>query len=441
MLCILAVPSYINTSEFVRFVGVMTPAPAIKLLRDPAQPGRYMVVITFADQSAADDFFVSHNGRRFSSLEAEECQVFYISEVEIVAPDGAHLTGPDGIRFLARGATSRDSAELPTCPVCLERIDSESTGALTILCNHTFHSDCLAQWKDSGCPVCRYALQPLGGDNQCMHCECTVAGELWICLVCGHVGCGRSMKSHALEHYQATGHSYALNLETKRVWDYVGDGYVHRVIQNKADGKLVEVDCSKDDKIVAIELEYSHLVQTHLAAFERELAEVKREHQRALTKLEAQRAAATKQKEQAAHSLTTLQQEAAQYQERLSHFEDEKEKAEQKFKAATKKLATATAKVEELEQLNKSLTENQRLWAEKLVESERKHAEAMKTSEQKIAELEGQLKDLMFHLDGQRRVGEEAELSQGDIVTTQGPEQAPQPRRLSGTGRRHHGKK
>jgi BRCA1-associated protein len=34
---------------------------------------------------------------------------------------------------------------------------------------------------------------------------------------------------------------YALELETQRVWDYAGDGYVHRLIQNKADGKLVEL--------------------------------------------------------------------------------------------------------------------------------------------------------------------------------------------------------
>jgi hypothetical protein len=27
----------------------------------------------------------------------------------------------------------------------------------------------------------------------------------------------------------------------KQVWDYVGDGYVHRLIQSKTDGKLVEV--------------------------------------------------------------------------------------------------------------------------------------------------------------------------------------------------------
>jgi BRCA1-associated protein len=26
-------------------------------------------------------------------------------------------------------------------------------------------------------------------------------------------------------------HLYALELETQRVWDYAGDGYVHRLIQ------------------------------------------------------------------------------------------------------------------------------------------------------------------------------------------------------------------
>ena len=45
---------------------------------------------------------------------------------------------------------------------------------------------------------------------------------------------------HAEHHYRETMHTYALELETQRVWDYAGDGYVHRIIQNKADGKLVE---------------------------------------------------------------------------------------------------------------------------------------------------------------------------------------------------------
>ncbi|KAG4925076.1 hypothetical protein JHK87_050616 [Glycine soja] len=37
-------------------------------------------------------------------------------------------------------------------------------------------------------------------------------------------------------------HCYSLEVETKRVWDYVGDNYVHRLIQSKTNGKLVELN-------------------------------------------------------------------------------------------------------------------------------------------------------------------------------------------------------
>jgi len=60
-------------------------------------------------------------------------------------------------------------------------------------------------------------------------------------LICGHVGCGRYKSGHSKDHWKESSHVYALELETQRVWDYVGDGYVHRLIQSKTDGKLVEV--------------------------------------------------------------------------------------------------------------------------------------------------------------------------------------------------------
>lgn len=31
-----------------------------------------------------------------------------------------------------------------------------------------------------------------------------------------------------------------MQLGNNRVWDYVGDNFVHRLLQNKTDGKLVE---------------------------------------------------------------------------------------------------------------------------------------------------------------------------------------------------------
>ena len=33
-----------------------------------------------------------------------------------------------------------------------------------------------------------------------------------------------------------------MDMDTQRVWDYASDGYVHRIVQNKADGKLVQLD-------------------------------------------------------------------------------------------------------------------------------------------------------------------------------------------------------
>ena len=35
-------------------------------------------------------------------------------------------------------------------------MDESISTVLTILCNHSFHGSCLAQWEDSTCPVCRH---------------------------------------------------------------------------------------------------------------------------------------------------------------------------------------------------------------------------------------------------------------------------------------------
>lgn len=65
---------------------------------------------------------------------------------------------------------------------------------------------------------------------------------------------------------------------TQRVWDYVGDGYVHRLICNKSDGKLVEFPSNNDqrengnggsssvskDKVEAVAMEYGMLLKTQL---------------------------------------------------------------------------------------------------------------------------------------------------------------------------------
>lgn len=184
----------------------------------------------------------------FNSLEPDcICHLVFVSGVEVEEADPQPPPG---------------HTELPTCPVCLERMDESVDGILTILCNHSFHSNCLYKWGDTSCPVCRYLQTPeLVADNRCF--ECLSAENLWICLLCGHVGCGRYVQSHAHNHYVNTQHCYSMQLGSNRVWDYAGDNFVHRLLQNKGDGKLVEGEQPSkepgvDEKMDSMQLEWTY---------------------------------------------------------------------------------------------------------------------------------------------------------------------------------------
>lgn len=107
------------------------------------------------------------------------------------------------------------------------------------------------KWKDSSCPVCRHTSpssidstqEPPFGSGEaslCITCNCT--DDLWICLICGNIGCGRYKGGHAKEHWKETAHCFALEIETQHVWDYAGDIWVHRLLRDKGDSsKLIDL--------------------------------------------------------------------------------------------------------------------------------------------------------------------------------------------------------
>lgn len=94
---------------------------------------------------------------------------------------------------------------------------------------------------------------------------------LWICLICGHIGCSRYHQGHAFQHYRETQHCYAMQLGNNRVWDYVGDNFVHRLLQNK-DGKMVEggptatkaEGAAMEEKVDSVQLEFTYLLTSQL---------------------------------------------------------------------------------------------------------------------------------------------------------------------------------
>lgn len=231
--CVLGVPSTVSVADFCRFAaGVMEKTRAMRVVAsseanangdddnddddDARFRSTYDVLLTFDSVSSADVFVDDYYGRKYANGRPETCVALYVDSI---------------IETNADALDPATTTEVPTCPVCLDRLDEDVSGILTTICNHSFHAECLSGWADASCPVCRYAHEP----NRAPRCAaCGKEHDLWVCLICGEVRCGRYAGACAVEHWKETNHCYSLEVGTQRVWDYVSDGFVHRIIQSKS---------------------------------------------------------------------------------------------------------------------------------------------------------------------------------------------------------------
>jgi BRCA1-associated protein len=320
----------------------------------------------------------------------------------------------------------------------------ETTGLLTILCQHVFHCACLEKWRGSGCPVCRYTQNDafsIGRDGESPDNECSVCGStanLWICLICGNIGCGRYDSAHAFAHYEATGHTYAMDVVSQHVWDYAGDGYVHRLIQNKSDGKLVDLPASTHhnafgtensmtgysndtvprEKLDNMGMEYAYLLTSQL---ESQRLYFEEQVERAVDKA----AKAASSADDAAKTVSDLARELEklkmQYQEsqtNLQNLEKESSRNAAKASSAQELARKLTVQYREEQTINESLMTRIKHIEARAEENERKvkEVEALK------ADLEEQNRDLSFFISGQEKLkemqaNEALGLEQGELET------------------------
>lgn len=84
------------------------------------------------------------------------------------------------------GSVGWGAASKPHMPFCIAGLPVSGVQ----VCNHRFHGECIKHWGDTSCPVCRYCM--LSSNANTSRCStCGANTNLWICLICGHVGCGR----------------------------------------------------------------------------------------------------------------------------------------------------------------------------------------------------------------------------------------------------------
>ena len=169
MICILFVPTYFTVHDLLHFyIGddiVNKQVSNFRILRNQ-QKGmgfNFTVLIKFRNALDAKNFKEEFNGKSFSRMDPETCHVISIKEIVFQKKLFQRPTANEDFPYLltdpftVKKKKAPVKVELPTCPVCLERMDSETTGLVTIPCQHTFHCQCLNKWKNSRCPVCRHS--------------------------------------------------------------------------------------------------------------------------------------------------------------------------------------------------------------------------------------------------------------------------------------------
>eukprot|EP00929_Paragymnodinium_shiwhaense_P114424 TRINITY_DN82813_c0_g1_i1.p1 TRINITY_DN82813_c0_g1~~TRINITY_DN82813_c0_g1_i1.p1 ORF type:complete len:724 (-),score=181.17 TRINITY_DN82813_c0_g1_i1:260-2431(-) len=183
--------------------------------------------------------------------------VVYVTLVTELLPPAEDSESPTAFRLSQDVPTA--AYELPACPLCLERLDVSGTGMVT---HNQGWLSTLAYPPASCCRACAAISAAFAGgrargdgaETAADHspllapaplavCEtCLKQEEIWVCLICGHLGCGRYAAGHAKDHALAEKHRFCFQLATGRIWDYHGDVFVHRrLVQMAAAGGLFEV--------------------------------------------------------------------------------------------------------------------------------------------------------------------------------------------------------
>ncbi|KAK6941681.1 Zinc finger, UBP-type [Dillenia turbinata] len=388
LLFVVAIPNYVSSSDFIRFCEMdVAFISELVIIRNDALEDRYSALIKFVDQLRADNFFRRFNGKKFSFAEAEVCHLLYMHSVEYTKLAEVAGTPPAGF------------TELPTCP----------RDWIKMLVGYRLHFVIILFI------VCRFCQQQEEKPT-CSVCGTSTSENIWVCVICGFVGCGRYKEGHAVKHWTDTQHSYSLHLDTQRVWDYVGDRYVHRLNQSRADGKMglmnydclsLEGDCGTcgcsedsgisgalyDSKVEAILDEYNRLLATQM--------EAQRKNYESLI-LEA------KSKREAAIAEAVENAVASKMLDMQHNLE---KNVEERNAAAD---------------LNLALMKNQEVLRQKYKEIEEREILSLKEKDEKILDLKEQVRDLKLSLEFRRTLDNISDSDGGIEGVTVLPGQSPQ---------------
>lgn len=260
---ILAIPSFLNYLDICLFIKKITQVSfKITFFKSLYRSA----AIEFSTQEGADTFYINTLGEPFDLKHAHiRCISLFLLQI---TPDiGMHPI-----------ATNEECCEreltLPLCPLCFQLFDPSINFFFAFSTTDDFSVQAYFDWGESKCPVCHViygsllssqppnetsqneyeknisdddfesdALTHSTSDHTCFGCPipnlkcqtpgCNETEKLWICMDCGHVGCGREKNQHSLNHFYETRHRFSLRFVNIWLWDYIADKTIQRIFQEK----------------------------------------------------------------------------------------------------------------------------------------------------------------------------------------------------------------
>ena len=246
-LLLLNLPEDVSIDYFVNYIGgEIEKIHNITTITEPKTKFRSLI-IKFYQQDMADNFYYNYKVRSIKENKSEFLYYVFLRNIIYSTEERAKINLIE-INTKNKEEDKENEEEyklsqIPTCPLCLEKIETSNSGIETVLDN--FPCERWTNYKNL-CNVCNKLLPSV---IKLLKCEkCNIKSSLWCCLICGNIGCNRYQNGHAVTHFKDTNHNYSLELESQRIWDYTLDKWVHRLILRQNSEPINVDEEAKEEK-------------------------------------------------------------------------------------------------------------------------------------------------------------------------------------------------
>ncbi|OHT09825.1 Zn-finger in ubiquitin-hydrolases and other protein [Tritrichomonas foetus] len=219
---ILAIPSFLTYTDICKYVSRVTQTKnKVKFKITFLKCMFRCAIVEFEIQEGADTFYINTLGEPFDSTHLHiRCISLFL--LEVTPEIGVHP-------IPTHEANCTREFPLPFCPLCFQLFDPLISTFFSPSTADDISITAFSEWGESQCPVCRVIHNT--GNGKCDGCDET--RRLWVCMECGHIGCGRDQNQHAILHYEKTHHRFSFRYDDRWLWDYQADRSVDRSFHDR----------------------------------------------------------------------------------------------------------------------------------------------------------------------------------------------------------------